>query len=89
MEHVQAVHVLQRTRDLRHPLAHLARVKARRHLKTAAAAALGGATAEGATTLGLLAYGCGERAWFGFGVGVGSGSGLGLGAPRSAPKAAR
>ena len=70
MEHVQAVHVLQRTRDLRHPLAHLARVKARRHLKTAAAAALGvAATAEGATTLGLLAYGCGERACFGFGVG--------------------
>ena len=72
MEHVQAVHVLQRARHLRHPLAHLARVKARRHLEAAATAALGAAaTAGGATTLGLLAYGCRERAWFGVGVGVG------------------
>ena len=42
------MHVLQRTRHLRHPLAHLARAKAWRDLNTTAVAAAAAATAAAA-----------------------------------------
>ena len=48
------MHVLQRTRHLRHPLAHLARAKAWRDLNTTAVAAAAAATAAAVRTAACL-----------------------------------
>ena len=51
------MHVLQRTRHLRHPLAYLARVKAWRELNTTAAAAAAAAAAATAAAAGRMPQG--------------------------------